>query len=236
VWKRGKRVRQGSASALVGGRDGEGAPAGEAVANNGHEARRWNAIKGGKLIWAKRKGKLRRGVNLRLNCALIRGLKEGRGGDAGQVAGGALRLRAEEGRWRLGVTLTCGPQLTARARERRGALALVGRVGRKRGGRWGLDGPAAGKRKGKKKKREVGWAAGREMGWVCFFSFPILFKSFSNPLFFKFKSFTSFQIQIFNTNFSNYLKAFHKPFLTTFQIYFKFKPLNKFSQTFLNYF
>jgi hypothetical protein len=40
-------VRQGSASALVGGREGEGAPAGEAAAINGHEARRWNAIKGG---------------------------------------------------------------------------------------------------------------------------------------------------------------------------------------------
>jgi hypothetical protein len=33
------------------------------------------------------------------------------------------------------------------------------------------------KRKGKKKKRKVGWAAGREMGWVLFFF--LLF--FSNP-------------------------------------------------------
>jgi hypothetical protein len=64
----------------------------------------------------------------------------------------------------------------------------VGRVGRKWGGRRGLDGPAAGK-----EKREVGWAAGREMGWVCFFPNP-----FSNlfQTLFKFKSFTSFQIQI----------------------------------------
>jgi hypothetical protein len=76
-------------------------------------------------------------------------------------------LRAGErkrGRLEVGAILTGGPQLTASARERRGALALVGRVGRKRGGRRGLDGPAAGKKKGEKEKREVGWAAGREMG------------------------------------------------------------------------
>jgi hypothetical protein len=48
------------------------------------------------------------------------------------------------------------------------------------------------KGKGKKKKREVGWAAGREMGWVFFQSFSNLFQTF----FFKFKSSTSFQIQI----------------------------------------
>jgi hypothetical protein len=35
-----KRARQGSASALVGGREGEGAPAGEAAAINGHEGLR----------------------------------------------------------------------------------------------------------------------------------------------------------------------------------------------------
>jgi hypothetical protein len=54
--KRGKWARQGSASALVGGREGEGAPAGEAVAFNGHEAGRWNAIKWEGLIRAKQKG------------------------------------------------------------------------------------------------------------------------------------------------------------------------------------
>jgi hypothetical protein len=52
-----KRARQGSASALVGGREGEGAPTGEVVAFNGHEAGRWNAIKGEGLIREKRKGK-----------------------------------------------------------------------------------------------------------------------------------------------------------------------------------
>jgi hypothetical protein len=149
-------------------------------------------------------------------------------GNAEQVAGGALRLRAEEGRWRLGVTLTCGPQLTASARGRRGALALVGRVGRKRGGRRGLDGPSAGeKRKGKKKRRKVGWAAGREMGWFFFLfqSFLNLFQTLLNSKLlhlFKFKFLTQISPTI--------LKAFHKPFLTTFQTYFKFKPLHKFSQ------
>jgi hypothetical protein len=70
-------------------------------------------------------------------------------------------------------------------------------LGRKWRGRQGLDGPAAGKRKGKKEKREVGWAVGR--GWigfvfVFFFFFKPIFKPISNL--FKFKSFTCFQIQI----------------------------------------
>jgi hypothetical protein len=38
--ERRKRARQGSASALVGEREGEGAPAGEAAAINGHEGLR----------------------------------------------------------------------------------------------------------------------------------------------------------------------------------------------------
>jgi hypothetical protein len=83
--------------------------------------------------------------------------------------------------------------------ERRGGLAVVGRVG-------------------------------REVGWVCFFLFfQILFKPISNP--FKFKSFTSFQIQILTQISPTILKSFHKSFLTTFQTHFKFKPLHKFSQT-----
>jgi hypothetical protein len=80
-----------------------------------------------------------------------------------------------------------------------------------------------------------GWAGPRvEMvGWVsCFFS-----SFFSKPIFkpnsnlFKFKSFTCFQIQILTQISPTILKAFHKLFLTTFQTYFKFKPLHKFSQT-----
>jgi hypothetical protein len=122
---------------------------------------------------------------------------ENEGGDLvlldGEVLiGGEAREAREEGRRRgraarpwgsrpaggRGRPLTGGAGLAASARGRRGALALVGRVGRKRRGRRGLDGPAAGKkRKGKKKKRKVGWAAGREMGWVLFFF--LLF--FSNP-------------------------------------------------------
>jgi hypothetical protein len=41
-----KGARQGLTSALVGEREGEGAPAGEVVAFNGHEAGRWNAVRG----------------------------------------------------------------------------------------------------------------------------------------------------------------------------------------------
>jgi hypothetical protein len=48
------------------------------------------------------------------------------------VAGGALRLRAEEGCWRLGVTLTCGPQLAVTVRKRKGGEGE------------GEDGPATG--------------------------------------------------------------------------------------------
>jgi hypothetical protein len=44
-------------------------------------------------------------VKPRLNCVLIRGLKEGRGGGRGETSGGALRLRAGERKgvgWRWG--------------------------------------------------------------------------------------------------------------------------------------
>jgi hypothetical protein len=57
---------------------------------------------------------------------------------------------------------------------------------------------------------------------IFFLFFQILFKSFSNL--FKFKSFTSFQIQILTQISPTILRTFHRPFLTTFQTYFKFKP------------
>jgi hypothetical protein len=68
---------------------------------------------------------------------------------------------------------------------------------------------------------------GRLDRFVCLFVFffkPI-FKPISNL--FKFKSFTCFQIQILTQISLTILKACHKPFLTTFQTYFKFKPLHK---------
>jgi hypothetical protein len=40
----------------------------------------------------------------------------------------ALRLRAEKGCWRLGVTLTCGPQLAVTARKRKGGEGAGPRV------------------------------------------------------------------------------------------------------------
>jgi hypothetical protein len=61
------------------------------------------------------------------------------------------------------------------------------------------------------------------------FVLSFFFKTISNL--FEFKSFTCFQIQILTQISPTILKAFHKPFLTTFQTYFKFKPLHKFSQT-----
>jgi hypothetical protein len=68
------------------------------------------------------------------------------------------------------------------------------------------------------------------VGWVCFFllffkSISNLFQTFLNQIFYIFSN------SNFNTNSPTILKAFHKPFLTTFQTYFKFKPLHKFSQT-----
>jgi hypothetical protein len=90
----------------------------------------------------------------------------------------------------------------------------------------------------KEKEKVEGWAVGLDGGngldrFCFFFSFPF----FSNPFQtnfkpFSFKSFTSFQIQIFTQISPTILKAFHKPFLTTFQTFFKFKLLHKFSQTF----
>jgi hypothetical protein len=118
--------------------------------------------------------------------------------------GGRLEVRGAPDRW--------VPPVGEREREVRGGGALVGRVGRKRGGRRGLDGPSAGKKKKREKeKEEGGLGRGREMGWVFF---PILFKSFSNP--FEFKAFTSFQIQIFNTNFSSYSKGFSQTIFNNF--------------------
>jgi hypothetical protein len=74
-----------------------------------------------------------------------------------------------------------------------------------RKGRWewagGGVGPEAGAGPGKK---EVGWAC-------CCFVFFLFFQ-----ILFKFKSFTSFQIQIFNTNFSNYFKGFSQPIFSNF--------------------
>jgi hypothetical protein len=58
-------------------------------------------------------------------------------------------------------------------------------LGRKWRGRQGLDGPAAGKRKGKKEKREVGWAVGR--GWIGFVF--VFFSFFSNPFLNQFQTF-----------------------------------------------
>jgi hypothetical protein len=84
-----------------------------------------------------------------------------------------------------------------------------------------------------------GEADGVWMGWrfrfVFFlFIFQIHFKLISNP--FKFKSFTCFQIQILTQISPTILKAFHKPFLTTFQTYFKFNLYTNFYKLFHNYF
>jgi hypothetical protein len=74
--------------------------------------------------------------------------------------------------------------------------------------------------------RRKGWWVGPQVGLVCFFLFFLFFfKSIFKPIsnLFKFKSFTSFQIQILTQISPTILKAFHKLFLTTFQTYFKFK-------------
>jgi hypothetical protein len=84
--------------------------------------------------------------------------------------------------------------------------------------------------RGEKKERRGDGPRGIGLGFVFFLFFLFFFKSTSNP--FEFTSFTCFQIQILTQISPTILKAFHNPFLTTFQTYFKFKPLNKFSQTF----
>jgi cellulose synthase/poly-beta-1,6-N-acetylglucosamine synthase-like glycosyltransferase len=100
-----------------------------------------------------------------------------------------------------------------------GWRCLLGREGRWAGGLLQM------RAEKNKKKKERSLAAGGREGREClifFFFFQILFKSFSNL--FKFKSFTSFQIQILTQISPTILRTFHKPFLTTFQTYFKFKP------------
>jgi hypothetical protein len=125
------------------------------------------------------------------------------------------------------------------------AGAAVGRGGGAGGGRQARQvGPTC-RQEGEREERRralVGrWAGsgeaggvwmGRRFGFVFFLFFQIHFKPISNP--FKFKSFTSFQIQILTQISPTILKAFHKPFLTTFQTYFKFEPLHKFSQLFFS--
>jgi hypothetical protein len=68
------------------------------------------------------------------------------------------------------------------------APLAAGERGEKRGRGSGPRGPEAG----------MGHGVGRWVGFVFFFSFQILFKSFSNP----------FKIQIFYTNFHKYFKTF----------------------------
>jgi hypothetical protein len=127
----------------------------------------------------------------------------GAGGGAAPGTGGATREK--------GLEVEDGadgraPSVSGREGEKGALVGRCGFVGRK----W--SGPAIG----------LGFA-------LSFFFFQIHFKPISNP--FKFKSFTCFQIQILTQISPTILKAFHKPFLTTFQTYFKFKPLHKFSQT-----
>jgi hypothetical protein len=142
----------------------------------------------------------------------------------------------------------------ARTTQGRAAQEASGRAARGGGaGGWGqarLVGPTC-RREGEREERRralVGrWAGsgeaggvwmGRRFGFVFFFFF-FFFKSISNQFqtLFKFKSFTCFQIKILKQISPTILKAFHKLFLTTFQTYFKFKPLHKFSQlSFHNYF
>jgi hypothetical protein len=116
----------------------------------------------------------------------------------------------------------------------------------------GADGWAPSVRERRREEGEVGWrwwAARRFRGprgrkraglrkgldrFVFFFFFLFFFKPIFKPIsnLFKFKSFTSFQIQILTQISPTILKAFHKPFLTTFQTYLKFKHLHNFSQFF----
>jgi cellulose synthase/poly-beta-1,6-N-acetylglucosamine synthase-like glycosyltransferase len=112
-----------------------------------------------------------------------------------------------------------------------GWRCLLGREGRWAGGLLQM------RAEKNKKKKERSLAAGGREGREClifFFFFQILFKSFSNL--FKFKSFTSFQIQILTQISPTILRTFHKPFLTTFQTYFKFKPSFFLIQTFTQIF
>jgi hypothetical protein len=141
---------------------------------------------------------------------LLDGGAEGaRDGGAGGGAAVGRKGRPEVGddpdRW--------APPVGGCVREREGRR--VGRVGRRRNGPVGLNGRAnlVGRRKG--------WWVGPQVGLVCFFLFIFLFffKSIFKPIsnLFKFKYFTSFQIQILTQISPTILKAFHKLFLQLFK-------------------
>jgi hypothetical protein len=123
------------------------------------------------------------------------------------------------------MTPTGGPHLSVRGRERRGRGSGGPFVGRKRalGRGW---------------KRKGGVEVGRGVGWVCSLFFLFFFKSIFKPIsnLFRFKSFTSFQIQILTHISPTILKAFHKPFLTTFQHILNSNLYTNFHNLFHNYF
>jgi hypothetical protein len=136
--ERRKRARQGSASALVGEREGEGAPAGEAAAINGREGLRPSMHSRGRCDgrrngWELRRERSEAGLQLPLDGAQL-----GRG-ESGELSAAALdaeqgtRLEVRDGpdvwgrvgseRRGKGRGLTHGPGLAASEKEERGGAA-----------------------------------------------------------------------------------------------------------------
>jgi hypothetical protein len=106
-------------------------------------------------------------------------------------------------------------------------------VGRKEGWAGGLLGVLREKEE-ERRWAALGWNERRERGLGLLF-FPFLL-FFANPFLNQFQTFLDSKLLHlfkfnFNTNLSNYFKGFSQTILTTFQTYFKFKPLHKFSQT-----
>jgi hypothetical protein len=154
----------------------------------------------------------------------------GRGGGEGRRRRDRWKGR---GSWRLGTGPTGGARLPVAVREGEG-VGPRGELGRE------LSWAAREKNKKRKKRKTgggLGWKEGEGRVFVVFSFFLFFFKSISNP--FKFKSFTSFQIQILTQISPIILKAFHKPFLTTFQTFlnsnFHFCFYQTFTQIFNNF-
>jgi hypothetical protein len=138
---------------------------------------------GGELIWAKRKGKLRRGVNLRLNCAFEVRIEEGRCGRWEGTAGGGVCFgnRGDGGWLEVGEGADMwAPPVGDHMREREWRWAGAAELGQ---------------------KRELGRGLGRWVGFgfVFFFSF---FKSISNQ----------FQTLLNSNLLHNFSQLFHKYF------------------------
>jgi hypothetical protein len=166
----------------------------------------------GALIREKRRGIDGRGVKEGYYRALMGRIEEGGVRGTRAMAGGGAAVVSWP-RWEEEDGADArAPSVSGWKREE----ALVGRRGE--------TGPRVGRR----------WSGPAGLGWGLLFFFQIHFNPISNL--FRFKSFTSFQIPILTQISPTILKAFHKPFLTTFRHILNSNLYTNFHKLFHNFF